>query len=236
MPSASLIRETCKVYKKHTKNYVSFWLHTTDWHINRYNFTLNRRHDTISTFHYNGVIMDAIASKITSLTIIYSTVYSGADQRKHQSSASLAFVWGIHRRPVNSPHKWPVTRNMFPFDDVIMLCLLQQKCAALCYPHFNMGAGGPQIPLNMVDGRKALATSDTQCHPRTTGSNTSSVKLMARGARRRIVLWAVSYVNRNLKIIKFGANCVFWINGRTQKCPHISLDIKCALIWLQWNN
>ena len=47
-------------------------------------------------------------------------VYSGADQRKHQSSASLAFVLGIHRWPVNSPHKWPVTRKMFPFDDVIM--------------------------------------------------------------------------------------------------------------------
>ena len=42
------------------------------------------------------------------------------DQRKRQSSASLAFVRGIHRWPVNSPHKWPVTRQMFPFDDVIM--------------------------------------------------------------------------------------------------------------------
>ena len=46
--------------------------------------------------------------------------FSGADQSKHQSSASLAFVWGIHRGPVNSPHKWPVTRKMFPFDDVFM--------------------------------------------------------------------------------------------------------------------
>ena len=64
--------------------------------------------------------MGAIASQITSLTIVYSTVYSGADQSKHQSSASLAFVWRIHRGPVNSPHKWPVTRKMFPFDDVIM--------------------------------------------------------------------------------------------------------------------
>ena len=70
--------------------------------------------------HYDDVIMSAIASQITSLTIVYSTVYPGADQSKHQSSASLAFVWGIHRRPVNSPHKWPVTRKMFPFDDVIM--------------------------------------------------------------------------------------------------------------------
>ena len=64
--------------------------------------------------------MGAIASQITSLTIVYSTVYSDADQRQHQSSASLAFVRGIHRGPVNSPHKWPVTRKMFPFDDVIM--------------------------------------------------------------------------------------------------------------------
>ena len=40
--------------------------------------------------------MGTIASQITSLTIVYSTVYSDADERKHQSSASLAFVWGIH--------------------------------------------------------------------------------------------------------------------------------------------
>ena len=67
--------------------------------------------------------MCAIASQITSLTIVYSTVYWDADQRKHQGSASLAFVWGIHRGPVNSPHKWPVTRKMFPFDDGIMKVL-----------------------------------------------------------------------------------------------------------------
>ena len=64
--------------------------------------------------------MSTMASQNTSLTIVYSTVNSGADQRKHQSSASLAFVSGIHRSPVNSPHNWPVTRKMFPFDDVIM--------------------------------------------------------------------------------------------------------------------
>ena len=172
--------------------------------------------------HYDDVIMSAIASQITSLTIIYSTVYPGADpsnikaprhwplwpvnsphkwpvtrkmfpfddvivgylitthpkslqtwtnsgtgnsllpvvernartlrwrhnerdcvsnhqpqdcllnslfadQSKHQSSASLAFVWGIHRGPVNSPHKWPVTRKMFPFDDVIMRSFLSGR-------------------------------------------------------------------------------------------------------------
>ena len=71
--------------------------------------------------HYGDIIMGMMASRITSLTIVYSTVYSGADQRKHQSSASLAFLRGIHRRPVNSLHKWPVTRKMFTFDDVIMI-------------------------------------------------------------------------------------------------------------------
>ena len=65
--------------------------------------------------------MGAMASQITSVTIVYSTVYSGADQSEHQSFASLAFVWGIHRGPVNSPHKWPVTQKRFPFDDVIMI-------------------------------------------------------------------------------------------------------------------
>ena len=64
--------------------------------------------------------MGTIASKITSLTIVYSTFYSGTDQNNHQSSTSLAFVWTIHRWPVDSQHTWPVTRKMFPFDDVIM--------------------------------------------------------------------------------------------------------------------
>ena len=69
--------------------------------------------------YYNDVIISAMASRITSLTIVYWSVCSGADQRKHQSSASLAFVRGIHRWPANSLHKGPVTRKMFPFDDVI---------------------------------------------------------------------------------------------------------------------
>ena len=70
--------------------------------------------------HYRDVTMSAIASPITSFTIAYLPVYPAADQRKHQISALLAFVRGIHRLPVNSPHKGPVTRKMFPLDDVIM--------------------------------------------------------------------------------------------------------------------
>ena len=55
--------------------------------------------------HYTDVIMGTMASQITSLTIVYSTIYSDADQRKHQSSAALAFVRGIHHWPVNSRTK-----------------------------------------------------------------------------------------------------------------------------------
>ena len=71
--------------------------------------------------HYtHSDVMSVMTSQITSLMIVYSTVYSGLDQRKHQSSASLAFMSGIHGWPVNSPHKGPVTQKMFPFDEVIM--------------------------------------------------------------------------------------------------------------------
>ena len=74
--------------------------------------------------------MGAMASQITSRTIVHLTVYSGADQRKYQSSTSLAFVWGIHRSPVNSHHKGPVTRKMFPFDVVIMADDTMPTCVA----------------------------------------------------------------------------------------------------------
>ena len=70
--------------------------------------------------HYGDLIMGTVVSQITSLTIVYSIIYSDAGQRKHQWLESLAFVRGIHQGPVNSLHKWPVTRKMFPFDDIIM--------------------------------------------------------------------------------------------------------------------
>ena len=99
--------------------------------ISRYG-NISRLSNTIP--HYNDVIMTAMASQITSRAIAHSIVYSGSDQTKHKSSASLAFVRGIHRWPVNSPHKRPVTRKMFLFDDVIThTLLLAARCiAVLC--------------------------------------------------------------------------------------------------------
>ena len=69
--------------------------------------------------HYNDIIMSMMVSQIISLTIVYSTVYSGADQTKHQSSVSQAFVRGFHRWPLDSTHKGPAMQKMFPFDDII---------------------------------------------------------------------------------------------------------------------
>ena len=67
--------------------------------------------------HYCDVIMGVMASHQPHHRLLNHLFRRIS---KHQSSVSLAFVRGIHRWPVNSPHKWPVTRKMFPFDDVIM--------------------------------------------------------------------------------------------------------------------
>ena len=85
--------------------------------------------------------MSAMATQIPCLTIVHSTVYLGTDQRKHQSSASLAFAQGINQWPVNSPHKWPVTRKMFPFDDVIVSSRGRNPATEIYgYPIFNFVA------------------------------------------------------------------------------------------------
>ena len=94
--------------------------------------------------------MGTMTSQITSLTIVYSTVYSGTDQREHQCSASLAFVQGIHRWPVNSLHKWPITRKMFPFDDVIMASaggLLQHR---ICSPKHIINSNLAKFNLSIT--------------------------------------------------------------------------------------
>ena len=80
-----------------------------------------------NSYNYNDVIMSTMASQITSLKMVYWTVYWSRRSKKTSRSASLDIVRGIHRWPVNSPHKGPVTRKTFPFDDVIMHNI---KCVA----------------------------------------------------------------------------------------------------------
>ena len=85
--------------------------------------------------------MSVMASQITGISIFYLTVCSGADERKHQISASLGFVRRIHRWPVNSPHKGPVTGKIFPFHYVIMTqhdtkFLNDEELPWLPFPHY----------------------------------------------------------------------------------------------------
>ena len=100
--------------------------------------------------HYSDVIMAV-------MFIVYSTIYSGADQRKHHSSALLTFVRGSRRWPVYSPHKLPVTRKLLPFDDVIMIWWYMGKMAAILVRRFNQNVvfGFEKIKL-MHDSKTAL--------------------------------------------------------------------------------
>ena len=81
---------------------------------------LDIKSDSNPASHYSGVIMGGVASQVTGVSIICSPVCLGADQRIHQSTVWWAVEKGIHRWPVDSPPKGPVTRKMVPFDDVIM--------------------------------------------------------------------------------------------------------------------
>ena len=103
--------------------------------------------------------MGAIGSQITSLTIVYLTAYSDADQRKHQSSASLAFVRGIHRMPVNSPHKGPVTRKKFPFDDVIVLPVWYQ---AVIWTNADLLPIDPREHISMKYDSKCIFVEENE--------------------------------------------------------------------------
>ena len=87
----------------------------------------------VAVGHCSVVIIGAMASQFTSLMIVYSTVYSGADQRKHQSSALLAFLRWFHRWPMNSPHKGPVAQKMFSIDDVITIKVIPMVVPHTCF-------------------------------------------------------------------------------------------------------
>ena len=99
--------------------------------------------------------MSAMASQITEMLIVWSTMYLCAHQRKHQSSASLAFVREIHLRPVDSPHKGPVTQTTFPIDDVGDVRFHQIGSIKQC------GSGPPNATSLLISCRlEAAATGD----------------------------------------------------------------------------
>ena len=88
--------------------------------------------------HYGDVMMSAMASHITSLTIAYSTVYSGADQRKHESSASLAFLRGNPRTKGQLHEK---CFHLMTTSWILIFISLRSKCMSIELNH-NIFSGG----------------------------------------------------------------------------------------------
>ena len=100
--------------------------------------------------NYSDVIMSLMASQITGVSIVCTTLSSGTDQRKHQSFASLAFVTRIHQWQMNSPHKGPVMRKIFPFDDVIMGGGGDWLCHNGIKLHFIIDIIKSNLPRNII--------------------------------------------------------------------------------------
>ena len=123
----------CGCWRFRTRRWQCYPRHDDKYHTGPAEGSFGHTKLSTNSFHYNDVIMEAIASQITSLSIVYSTVCSGTD-KKRQSSPSLAFVSEIHRWQVNSPHNGPVTLKMLPFDNVVIM--LKFKHATLLTKHW----------------------------------------------------------------------------------------------------
>ena len=147
--------------------------------------------------------MGEIASQITSLTIVYSTVYSDADQRKHQRSASLAFVRGIPRGPVNSPHKWPVMRKMCPFADVIMVNGFA-KCPWANFSQFNYRITVKEN--HTLSNWKLIFRIQVSVSMQNTSIETLDDNVavsVAHSWRVACVIWFIEYSHQTWQVIKF---------------------------------
>ena len=107
--------------------------------------------------------MDTMASQITSLTIVYSTIYSVVEQRKHQSPASLAFVRAIHRWPLSPPHKGPVTRKIFSLDGVIMF--RGRKNASELLSIYQLKLIEAELRIYICVGKTTIIGSDNVLSP-----------------------------------------------------------------------
>ena len=145
-----------------------------------------------------------MASQITSLTIVYSTVYSGADHRKHQSSASLAFVRRIHPWPVNSPHKLPVTQKMFPFHDVIMIPLV----VVMQLRHVNPPTFDNSTQTNEEQNKTVIISNVTYFV--TFGTETNWPSVCKRHSQIQIRQRKLLYFDSNSSPIRTNADIVNW--------------------------
>ena len=161
--------------------------------------------------HYNDVIVSTMASQITSPAIVYSADYSGADQRKHQNTAWLAFVREIHRGPVNYPHKGPVTGKMFPFDDVIIDSFFSNNDGDISDRTWNIFERHFQ--------RKIFFWNIS--------SDTSAIALiMARHNQRELSVVYVVYINSARNVNQCDVVC--WLLFVLQIILAVHLNINCS--------
>ena len=163
--------------------------------------------------------MSVMASQITGASIVCSSVCSGADQRKHQSSTLLVFVRGIHRWPVNYPHKWPVTRKIFPLDDVIMVnCFLSYSAHSAAW-----SSTGSATMLIMMG--QWCPASMAHLWGKSTGDRYISSK-RASNAEPRCFLWCTSSCWTDLTVI-WDAMTSIWRHCNASTAILISLrDVK----------
>ena len=190
--------------------------------------------------------MGTMASQITSLTIAFSTVYSWADQRKHRSSASLAFVRGIHRWQVNFPHKWPVTRKMFQFDDVVMLnMILRWKRHENISPCIGSRVNSKYEGIALrVGAQFRTQASESQRHlpPPTVMSNVLTIRAWP-AAKNRLTsaecchtLYATAspfeqerFPLHCLHLVLAYRYCFVW--RKPENVPHLIVDVICGRLY-----
>ena len=154
-------------------------------------------------------IMGVMASQINSLSIVYQVAYSGTDQRKYQSSASLAFVRGIHRWPVNSPHKGPVTRKRFPFVSKSTSKIKTIICASMILLILMINTS--KIPTksniyiymyNLYNNRNNLMHSDKVIYVSIAGLYTLSVLIVRDMQHESLCCYISFFYIRQLRILQ----------------------------------
>ena len=185
--------------------------------------------------------MGAIASRITGVPVVYSSICSGADQRKHQSFAPLAFLRGIHWWPMKSPHKGPVTRKMFPFDHVIM-CIMDVRAItdAVKWESIVLIIGCGQYFNHQLDFKinqccQRPLTQFTMRNTYLTASPTFPWQRALHKLGSVAVVWSKSFEILRW-ILRYNANCVHYhtpefIDSRFSKSPcHTYMSFKYSYV------
>ena len=138
-------------------------------------------------------------------------------QRNHQSSTSLAFVTGIHRWPVNFPHKGPVTRRMFPFDDVINVIMVLFKPTKTNILSFHNG----QQSESMLENDHYLTVILTYCDPVVL----HGIKYLGHHWFR---YWPHAITRTNVNLLTIGIQVEIWIKWQIFPLKKL-VWVKCRL-------